>query len=386
MARGTLEQSRAVGGAYRSVAHQLGLACALHAVAHHGASVDAAQQALAAAREIDATLTVFSAALLCSHGLHQLGRSVEADAMLADALRLGAVNDFAITGGWWLPALVAERLAHALRRGIEPDYAARWARRARLPCPDRTLEGWPWPLMVRGFGEFGLWRDGKALLGTGTPLPQRPLDLLRALLAHGGVALPVATALDWLWPDADHDHAAQGVRRRAVAPAPRARRRQPAVARRRPARARSDPVWTDVAALAETAWEPTAGADAATLRALAERLLQLARAPLLDGNDAPWALGARERARRRFVLALGRIAEALEALAPAQACRLYERALEADALAESLARRLIQAQLARGERAEALRAWHHCKAMLALHGASPSGETLAVVRAAALAA
>jgi hypothetical protein len=32
-----------------------------------------------------------------------------------------------------------------------------------------------------------------------------------------------------------------------------------------------------------------------------------------------------------------------------------------------------------------LRAWHHCKAMLALLGAAPSGDTLAVVREASFA-
>jgi DNA-binding SARP family transcriptional activator len=386
LARGTMEQSQAVGGAYRSVSHRLSLACTLHGVGHHAASVEAAQEALEGARAIDATLSVFSAGLLLSHGLQRLGRTAEADAALAQALHLGAVNDFAITSGWWLPQVVAERLAQALRHGIEPDYAARWARRARLPCPDRTLEAWPWPLVVRGFGEFGVWRDGQPLTAAGSRMPQRPLDLLRALLAHGGASLPVAAALDWLWPDADFEQQ----RKSFDAALLRLRRAlgddsllvldggQLLIDRTR--------VWTDVAALTEGQWEPEPGADAARLQAQAERLLRLARAPLLDGLETPWALGARERTRRRFVLALGRIAEALEALAPAQACRLYERALEADPLAESLARRLIRAQVARGERAEALRAWHHCKAMLTLHGAAPSSDTMAVVREAALAA
>jgi DNA-binding SARP family transcriptional activator len=253
-------------------------------------------------------------------------------------------------------------------------------------CPAPTLEAWPWPLQVRGFGEFGVWRDGVALTAGGARVPQRPLDLLRALLAHGGASVPVAIVLDWLWPDADFDQ----------------QRKSFDAALLRLRRMLGDDsllvldgglllldrtrAWTDVAALDEGAWEPAAGADAAVLQAQAERLLHLARAPLLDGLDAPWVLGARERTRRRFVLALGRIAESLEAIAPAPACRLYERALQADPLAESLARRLIRAQVARGERAEALRAWHHCKAMLALHGAAPSGETMAVVREAALAA
>jgi DNA-binding SARP family transcriptional activator len=383
LARSTLEQSQAVGGAYRSVAHRLSLAATLHAVGDTAACLEAAEQTLAAADEIDATLTVFSAGLLASHALEALGRRAEADAALADALRIGAANDFPITGGWWLPDLVAERLARALAAGIEPAYAARWATRARLRCPDRTLEAWPWPLVVRGFGEFGVWRDG-APLGGGERVAQRPLDLLRALLAHGGMSLPVVGVLDDLWPDADRDaqrkafDAALGRLRRLLG--------DDSLVVLDGSRLRLDRtrVWTDVAALAEIDWTPAADADAPALTALAERLLRLVRGPLLDGVDAPWALAARERVRRRFVFALAAIAERLEAHAPDAACRLYDRALQADPLAESLARRLIRAQLARGERAEALRAWHHCKAMLALHGTAPSADTVTLVRDASL--
>ena len=144
--------------------------------------------------------------------------------------------------------------------------------------------------------------------------------------------------------------------------------------------------WSDVDALACTDWSVTAhGDNTQTLVAMSQRLLHLVRAPLLDGLEAPWAMAARERARRRFVLAVAPVAERLETLSPADAVRLYESALQADPLAESLARRLIALQLARGERTEALRAWHQCKALLALHGSAPSPATLTLVRNAALA-
>ena len=141
--------------------------------------------------------------------------------------------------------------------------------------------------------------------------------------------------------------------------------------------------WSDVAALAVFDPVVPAGDDVAALCARADRLLHLVPGPLLEGLDAPWALAERERARRRFVLALAPIAERLEAQAPREACRLYERALQADPLAESLSRRLIALQLAQGQRAEALRAWHHCKAMLALHGEALSDESVALARQAA---
>jgi two-component SAPR family response regulator len=290
-----------------------------------------------------------------------------------------------LTGGWWVPDIVAERMARAIGAGIEPAYARRFARRAALRCPDPTLEAWPWHLSLRGFGEFSLRLDDASWAADGARLPQRPLDLLRLLLAHGGVSVAVATALDALWPEADREQ-----QRKAFDAALLRLRRglgDDTLLQLEGGRLHLDRerCWSDVAALDASDWSVAPhGDDAPALIALSQRLLHLVRAPLLDGLDTPWAMAARERARRRFVLALAPIAERLEAVAPADAARLYERALQADPLAESLARRLIALHLARGERTEALRAWQQCKAMLALHGAPPAPATLALVREAAL--
>ncbi len=381
LARSTIEHSRALGGAYHSVIHRLSLASTLLVAGDAGAAATEAQTALEAARSVDATLNIFSAGLVLSHALAREGRHAEADAALTDALRVAAVHDFPTSAGWWLPEVVADRLARAFELGIEPAYTRRLAQRNRLRCPQPTLESWPWPLMLRGFGELAVRVDGQVLTARGSRVAQRPLDLLRALLAHGGTALPVTTALEWLWPDADHEQ-----QRKAFDAALLRLRRllgddslllldggQLLLDRER--------CWSDVAALAQTDWSPAVhGDDREALLGLAERLLSLVRAPLLDGQDAPWVLGARERARRRFVLALVPMAEQLSLVAPADACRLYERALQVDPLAESLSRRLMAAQLARGERSEALRAWHHCKTMLSLHGAWPSAATLTLAR------
>ena len=376
LARSTRHQALAAGASYRSVLGGLTLASAMLAAGEVRPAIEQARQALAGAREIDATLTEFSAGLVLSQALQADGQRAAAEHALADALRLGATHDYVITGGWWQPAAVAACLARALHAGIEPAYATRWAQRARLPCPDRALAAWPWRLRVHGFGPLRVLRDGVEPAG----LPQRPLDLLRALMAHGGSTLPVATALEWLWPEADHEQ-----QRKAFDAALLRLRRalgddglfvldggQLLIDRTR--------VFSDVAALAEGHWQPPPGADAAQLMALGQRLLQIAPGPLLDGVQAPWALAARERARRRFVATLGAIAQALEALDAAQACALYEGALDADPLAESLTRRLMRVHLARAERTDALRAWHRCKAMLALHGAAPTADTLALAR------
>jgi DNA-binding SARP family transcriptional activator len=385
LARSTLEQSGDIGGSYRHTAYRFSLALALFRAGEWPEALKHALAVLEQARAIDAALTLFSAGLLASHLQQQLGQRERADQTLAEALALGRHHDYALTGSWRQPEMVAERMARGIDAGIEADYARRFARRAGLRCPDRTLEQWPWRLSLRGFGEFTVRVDDEPWSTSGARVSQRPLDLLRLLLAQGGVSMPVATALDALWPEADHEQ----------------QRKAFDVALLRLRRALGDDTlltldagqlhldrercWSDVAALAAADWSVAAhGHDSAALLTLAQRLLQLVRAPLLDGLDASWVLAARERARRRFVLALAPIAERLETLAPADAARLYESALQADPLAESLARRLIALQLARGERSEALRAWQQCRTLLALHGGTPSPATLALVRDAAL--
>lgn len=385
LARLTLELSGEIGGSYRGTVHRLSLAIALTLAGDAAAAREHARAVLEQARTIEASLNAFSAGLLVSHLEQQLGEPAQADAVLAEVLAVGRAHDYRVTSGWWVPDLVAARLARALVTGIERDYARRFARRAALPCPDRTLEDWPWRLALRGFGEFTVRVDDEPLAVAGARVPQRPLDLLRLLLAHGGTSVAVTTALDALWPEADHEQ-----QRKAFDAALLRLRRMlgdHALLQLDGTHLVLDPAlcWSDVNALAATDWSPAPLAhDAGALVALSQRLLHLVRGPLLDGLDTPWAMAARERARRRFVLTLQPIAERLEVLAPAEAARLYERALQTDPLAESLARRLIALHLSRGDRTEALRAWQQCKALLTLHGEAPAPATLALARQAAL--
>jgi LuxR family transcriptional regulator, maltose regulon positive regulatory protein len=385
LARHTLELSGEIGGSYRNANHRLSLAAALFRAGELLSAREHALAVVAQARGIDAALSLFSAGLLASHLHEQLGDRTAADALLAEALAVGRTHDYRVSGGWRLPQMLAERMARAIEAGIEADYACHFARCVGLRCPDGTLEAWPWPLVLHGFGEFSVRLNGERLATVGARVSQRPLDLLRLLLAHGGTSVPVSTALEALWPEADHEQ-----QRKAFDAALLRLRRSlgdDTLLQLEGGQLRLDRerCWSDVAALALTDWSVAAlGGNAPALIALSRRLLRLARAPLLDGLEAPWALAARERARRRFVLAVGPIAERLETLSPADAVRLYDGALQTDPLAESLWRRLIALHLQHGERSEALRTWHQCKALLSLHGSAASQATLSLVRDAAL--
>lgn len=386
LARSTLAQTASIGRPYGTMASRFAVAAALWEVGDMRACAEEACTAVDEARAVASSTGVFSTGLLASQALLRQGRGEAADALLAEALTVGAANDYVIACGGWLPSMVAAAMARGLERGLQTGYVRRFVRRSGLPCPDPALQAWPWPLKLRGFGRFEvLHDDGTDHTDPGTRLPQRPLDLLRALMAHDGSTLPVPKALDWLWPDAD-----RGQQRKSFDAALLRLRRalgDESLLLLEGAHLRLDPgrCWSDVKALTDTDWSPARHAgDVDALFALGERLLGLARGPLLDGVDEPWALAARERMRQRVAFALEAIAAAIEPQSAERSCALYQRALLTDPLAEGLARRLIAAQLARGERIEALRAWTHLRALLGLRGEAPSTATLTLVRRAGL--
>ena len=103
------------------------------------------------------------------------------------------------------PGGLADLLALALERGIEPSAAARVARALRLAPPAGAGAAWPWPVRIATLGRFAIEVDGRPLVMAGK-VQKRPLDLLQALIALGGAA-PAARVADLLWPEAEGDRA-----------------------------------------------------------------------------------------------------------------------------------------------------------------------------------
>jgi LuxR family maltose regulon positive regulatory protein len=378
LARAALDNSSEIGGAFRSATHALSLGQALLVAGDAGAALDAFDRALAAARPIGAELLVFTALLMRSAALLRLERDDVALADLREALAEGQRRGFRTTAVWWLPDAVVALAQTALQHEIEPAYVRRFVRQHELPGPDPSLEGWPWPLRLHGLGEFEAELNDAPLVGHGGKTAQRPLDLLRALLAHGDSPLPVATALDWLWPDAE-----PGAQRKAFDVALLRLRRlldDPRLVRLEGGKLSLDArwVWSDVSALQALMQRigSAHGAPLAQLRAWGQQLLALMRGPFLQSEDADWAQAARQRYRQRFVITVAQLAAHMEPLDAVASVQLYERALDVEPLAESLSRRLMRLHSQLGQHAEALRAWRACCTMLNLAaGLGPSEDT-----------
>ena len=112
---------------------------------------------------------------------------------------------------------------------------------------------------------------------------------------------------------------------------------------------------------------------------LAESILRL---PFLPGDDGPWVEAKRRELADVHVRALSALADAsLRSGDAAEAARWAEQEVAVEPFRESGYRRLMSAHIASGDRAEALRVYERCRALLAEElGAYPSPETESLYR------
>ena len=114
--------------------------------------------------------------------------------------------------------------AKALEEGIEPEYVKGLIRKmgltpqnplassSLLPLDKRRmggvlyLEDWPYPVKIYTLGRFEILRDDEPMQFSGKE-QKKPLELLKAIIAFGGVNVPEERLSDALWPGADGDMA-----------------------------------------------------------------------------------------------------------------------------------------------------------------------------------
>jgi DNA-binding SARP family transcriptional activator len=254
--------------------------------------------------------------------------------------------------------------------------------------PEKTslyLENWPWPLKIYTLGRFELLKDGNPVQFS-RKAQQKPLALLKVLIAFGGKEVREDQIEDALWPEADGDSAHHSFemtlhRLRTLIG-------QPETLEFQEGRLSLDPRyhWVDVWAFEHLFEE----ADHKRKEGLTERSVELTqkamemyRGPFLAGEiEQPWVISIRERLRRKFlrnVSWVGRYWEQCNQWEKTLEC--YERGLEVDDLAEELYQRLMVCYQRLGRKAEALSVYNRCKKTLsAALGVPPSSETVALYK------
>jgi ATP/maltotriose-dependent transcriptional regulator MalT/DNA-binding SARP family transcriptional activator len=329
--------------------------------------------ALDFARAMPSAILHFQVAMTRAWACLRGGDRAGAHSGVAEGLPIGREHGYMNIHPMWIPDMARELVALALAAGIEVDYVRRFIRHRRLAPASADVAAWPWPIRVVTLGRFEILRDDEPMHVSGK-VPQRVLDLLKAIVAQGPQGADADELAALLWPDAEGDAGRHALR----VTVHRLRRllgfdHAICVA---DGRILLDPGWCRVDAFV---FERMADSDQ-TSEAHAARLLALYGGAFLAPSDRAWMLPARERLRSKFLRALEACALAsMAAERLDEAADLYRRAIESDPLAESLYRSLMRCRARQGRVAEGLDTYRRCRDMLSIVlGVKPSAPTEAV--------
>ncbi len=364
-----------------------GLAQALCGSDAHGAAAQVRGASALAERLASPLLAVPT---LLAEAAAELKRDGEAAALaaLAAALKLGREHGFRHIVGL-RPSLVAALCAMALRHGIEPELARGLIRFGRLdpPAAALRLRQWPWAFAIATLGGFSLERETEPVEFSAKG-PGRPVELLKVLVALGGLNVRADHLADALWPHVDADYAHKSF----TATLHRLRRifedEEALILRDGRLSLNRSLFWLDTWALDQVLAEfdthlrgllPQAAAPA--LAGLLDEALALYAGPFLpDEAEQPAYIACREQVRARLLRVVTRVARHWEEAGEAEtAADCYLRCIHADELCEAYYRNLMLCYQRHGATAEAVAIYEQLRTVLAarLKG-SPSPETQAV--------
>lgn len=333
-------------------------------------------QAQAHAYGYDSVLVAETGQFLHAYRAARAQQADTARALLRDALGRHAERQAAALLPMF-PQLAGALAALALDADIAAAHVRAIVVRQRLAPPHRLLPGWPWPVAVHTLASFTIAIDGVAGSAHGKS-QHRPHALLKALIAAGEAGKQQSSLALHLWPDVDDAKAALNVTvhrlRKLLGNDQAIRVHAGRVVLNHAA------VWVDADALVLLCDQISALAPAALAQqapALAHTLLDLYRGPFCDGDTDPWLVSARERLRSRFLAAVSRLGEPLEAAGDWNALQqLYVQALQADPFAELLYRGLMRCAHARRDPSAAFGVYRRCRETLSIVlGRKPSPET-----------
>lgn len=306
-------------------------------------------------------------------------------ASLRAAFELGRQHGF-MSAPHWYPRMMSRLAAFALDHDIETAYARTLIRRRGL-VPEAPREHWPWRVRVYTLGRFEIQTDDEPLASEGKA-QRKPIELLKALIAHGGRNVRFDKLIGILWPEPTQD----GGHKALEITIHRLRRLlgSDAAVRIGDRHASLDPstVWVDAWAL-ERELAPMATATSLApqeierMAAGADRMLALYRGHFLagDGADA-WHIPLRTRLSGYFERYALRVGEYWEGTGQwPRAADLYQRVIELDPIAETFYRRQMACLQAQGRRAEAAEVFRRCRHALSVTlGVRPNAETDALFR------
>ncbi len=320
-----------------------------------------------------------------------LKQGKEADALSAirEGLKTGKEKGF-VNLYMCQPGVMESLLAKALEEGIEVTYVQNLIKRnALFPSTAYSeIELWPWPIKVFTLGRFGMLKDNK-LIQHSRKAKQKPLSMLKAIIASGGRDVKEEHLTDLLWPEAEGD-AAHSAFTTTISRLRQMLGSDEAV-KCKEGRVTLDPCycWIDAWALerilgqVDASWnEGLKGDDLTQTIQLAEKATKLYTGTFMAGETGLWMISYRERLRSKFLRNVERLGNHWEQLGELhKAVECYQKGLEVDNLAEELYQCLMKCYQQMGRRTEIIEVYRRCKKNLsATLGIEPSPTTKAVYK------
>jgi len=296
----------------------------------------------------------------------------------------------------WNDSHMSLLCARALEYDIETDYVRRLIRLRGLIPPIlnsqrvnvehrriAAVEEWPYPVKIYALGRFRILKDDKPVEFTGK-VQQKPLAMLKVLVALGGREVSAGQVIDMLWPEAEGDAAHISFkttlhRLRQLLGSEKAIRLQEGSI------SFDDRVcWVDALVFQDLVEKSgndgsrDSAVDAGKSEKLRQRAIKLYAGDFLPADTREsWTTAPRERLKAKAVRLFdvaGHAHEQKEAWEEALQC--YERALETNELYEEFYQRLMGCYQRQGKKAEALAVYHRCERILSsVLGIEPSART-----------
>lgn len=303
---------------------------------------------------------------------------------LREAMAIGREHGYANTF-FWISSVMAKLCVKALEAGIEVEYVKHLIRRRNLvsDSPPYECENWPWPIKIFTLGRFGLIKEGTSVQSSRKE-QQRPLSMLKALIAFGGREVEVSKLTDILWPDAEGDAAFSAFtttlsRLRQLLEVENA-------IQVRKGRVTLDSQYCYVDAWAferlagkieELCKERQSNASHEEVIRLADKALAMYRGAFLSADDEHWVISYRERLRSKFLRFITKIGQYLAETGQWEKdVEYYRRALEVDDLTEEFYQCLMICYQHLGQQAEAMKVYRRCCSVLsAVLRIEPSSKT-----------
>jgi hypothetical protein len=133
------------------------------------------------------------------------GHRQQAVDQLGQGFGLARMHNY-LTFFFFVPKMMNALAVLALEENIETEFNCRFISRWQLAPshPPVHLENWPWPLKIYTLGRFSVVRLGKSLSLVSLK-KNKPIKLLKVLIALGGRQVSKRRIVEVLWPDSNGD-------------------------------------------------------------------------------------------------------------------------------------------------------------------------------------